>query len=165
MARWAPDTLFTDPDFRPCHLLYYTGLTRTAKNILAEIVRGMFLNNTRHINLLDNMKQHALSVFEHMQQNDLEGFAKMVRATWEQNKALDPGTNPPLVEALCQRVDDLCYGYKLPGAGGGGFMYMIAKDAEAARRIRRTLTENPLTDNSRFVEMTVSKTGLQISRS
>lgn len=165
VARWAPDTLFTDPDFRPCHLLYYTGLTRTAKNILAEIVRGMFLNNTRHINLLDNMKQHTLSVFEHMQQNDLEGFAKMVRATWEQNKALDPGTNPPLVEALCQRVDDLCYGYKLPGAGGGGFMYMIAKDAEAARRIRRTLTENPLTDNSRFVEMTVSKTGLQISRS
>lgn len=44
-------------------------------------------------------------------------------------------------------------------------MYMIAKDAEAARRIRRTLTENPLTENSRFVEMTVSKTGLQISRS
>lgn len=165
VARWLPDTLFTAPELRPCHLLYYTGLTRTAKNILAEIVRGMFLNNTRHLHLLDDMKQHALSLFDCMQQNRLENFARMVRATWEQNKALDAGTNPPLVESLCRQIDDLCYGYKLPGAGGGGFLYMVAKDAEAARRIRKQLTENPLTPNSRFVEMSVSTTGLQVSRS
>lgn len=165
VARWLPDTLFTDPDLRPCHLLYYTGVTRTAKNILAEIVRGMFLNNTRHLNLLNAMKQHALKLFDTMQQNDLATFGRMVRTTWEQNKALDSGTNPPVIEELCQRVDDLCLGYKLPGAGGGGFMYMVAKDAEAARRIRRLLNDHPLTASSRFVEMSVSQSGLQISRS
>lgn len=164
-VRWLPDTLFTDPDFRPCHLLYYTGLTRTAKNILAEIVRGMFLNNTRHLSLLDSMKEHALTLFDTMQRNDLEAYGRMVRATWEQNKALDAGTNPPLVERLCQRIDDLCYGYKLPGAGGGGFMYMIAKDPDAAARIRRILTDEALAPNARFVEMSVSRTGLQVSRS
>ena len=111
------------------------------------------------------MKQHALSVFESLQKNDLAGYGRLVRATWEQNKALDAGTNPPLVEELCRRVDDLCHGYKLPGAGGGGFMYMIAKDAEAARRIRQLLQDHPLTPNSRFVEMNVSQTGLQVSRS
>lgn len=62
-------------------------------------------------------------------------------------------------------IDDYCYGYKLPGAGGGGFMYMVAKDPEAAARIRQLLKEKPLTKNSRFVEMSVSHTGLQISRS
>lgn len=164
-VRWLPDTLFTDPDMRPCHLLYYTGVTRTAKHILAEIVRGMFLNNSRHLNILNGMKQHALSVFEALQRNDLDQFGRMVMTTWEQNKALDAGTNPPVIEELCQRVDDFCTGYKLPGAGGGGFMYMVAKDAEAAQRIRRMLTENPLTTNSRFVEMSVSNKGLQISRS
>ncbi|HRF86870.1 MAG TPA: hypothetical protein PLN34_10055, partial [Alloprevotella sp.] len=51
------------------------------------------------------------------------------------------------------------------GAGGGGFMYMVAKDPEAARRIRQTLTAEPLTSTSRFVEMSISHTGLQISRS
>lgn len=164
-ARWLPDTLFTAPEFSPCHLLYYTGITRTAKDILSEIVRGMFLNNSRHLNLLHHMKQHALTTFESLQKNDLQALGKMVRKTWEQNKALDAGTNPPIIEELCRRIDDLCYGYKLPGAGGGGFMYMIAKDAEAARRLRQMLTENPITPNSRFVEMKVSKTGLQISRS
>ena len=165
VARWLPDTLFTDPDLQPCHLLYYTGITRTAKNILREIVRGMFLNNTQHLTLLDTMKQHALSVFDTIQRGCPEDFGRMVRTTWEQNKALDAGTNPPLIEALCRRVDDLCLGYKLPGAGGGGFMYMMAKDAEAARRIRQQLLQDPITPNARFVDMSISRTGLQVSRS
>ncbi|HRF86871.1 MAG TPA: bifunctional fucokinase/L-fucose-1-P-guanylyltransferase, partial [Alloprevotella sp.] len=76
-ARWLPDTLFTDPELRPCHLLYYTGVTRTAKHILTEIVRGMFLNNTRHLALLDEMKQHALTLFEVLQQGDLQRYGKL----------------------------------------------------------------------------------------
>lgn len=104
-------------------------------------------------------------MFDAMQRNNLEHYGRLVRTTWEQNKALDAGTNPPIIDKLCQRIDDLCYGYKLPGAGGGGFMYMIAKDAEAARRIKQELTENPLSANSRFVDMQISDKGLQISRS
>lgn len=164
-TRWLPDTLFTCQESSPCHLLYYTGITRTAKNILSEIVRGMFLNNTRHLALLDEMKQHALRLFDTVQKGDIEQYGRLIRTTWNQNKALDSGTNPPVIEALCRRVDDLCLGYKLPGAGGGGFMYMVAKDPEAARRIRCMLTEDPLTATSRFVEMSVSQTGLQVSRS
>ena len=164
-TRWLPDTLFSAPELRPCHLLYYTGLTRTAKNILAEIVRGMFLNSTRHLALLADMKRHALNTFEAIQRGDFRAYGQQVRRSWEQNKGLDAGTNPPLIEALCQRIDDLCLGYKLPGAGGGGFMYMVAKDPQAALRIRETLTANPLAPNARFVDMSISTTGLQISRS
>ena len=69
------------------------------------------------------------------------------------------------VAALTALVDDLCLGYKLPGAGGGGFLYMVAKDPEAAARIKTVLNENRLAPNARFVDMTLSKTGLQISRS
>ncbi len=164
-ARFLPDTLFTHPELRPCHLLYYTGITRTAKNILAEIVRGMFLNSTQHLALLDEMKQHAMSMYEALQLNNFEQYGKLVRRTWEQNKALDAGTNPAAVEELCRRIDDYCLGYKLPGAGGGGFMYMVAKDPAAALRIREELTAHPLAPNARFVEMTVSTTGLKVSRS
>ena len=164
-VRWAPDTLFTAPDFRPCHLLYYTGVTRTAKNILAEIVRGMFLNSSQHLTLLDDMKNHALAMYDTLQLNDINKYGALVRQTWEQNKALDAGTNPPVIEEICRHIDDLCAGYKLPGAGGGGFMYMVAKDQEAGRRIREILTQNPITPNARFVDMSVSSTGLQISRS
>lgn len=165
VVRWIPDTIFNNPDYQPCHLLYYTGITRTAKHILAEIVRNMFLNDAPTLTLLDEMSQHAYALYEVMQRGRFEDYGRLVRKTWEQNCLLDPGTNPPAVQQLCALIDDLCLGYKLPGAGGGGYLYMVAKDAEAARRIRQTLTEHPLAPTARFVEMTISQTGLQTSRS
>ena len=165
VARWLPDTLFMAPEQRACHLLYYTGITRTAKNILAEIVRGMFLNCGTRLRLLDEMKEHAMDMFEVLQQGDLEHYGRLVRKTWQQNKLLDAGTEPEIVAQLCRRIDDLCWGYKLPGAGGGGYLYMVAKDPEAAARIRTLLLENPLTESARFVDMKLSHKGLQVSRS
>ena len=165
LTRWLPDTIFTNDDTKGLHLLYYTGVTRTAKHILAEIVRGMFLNNTTHLQLLGEMKQHALQMFEALQRNDLNLYGKLLRRTWLQNQRLDSGTNPPVIQKLCAEIDDWCAGYKLPGAGGGGYLYMVAKDAEAAKKIRQHLNENSLSKNARFVEMSVSNQGLQVSRS
>lgn len=165
VARWLPDTVFMAPEQRACHLLYYTGITRTAKNILAEIVRGMFLNCGTRLRLLDEMKVHAMDMYEALQQSDLERYGRLVRKTWNQNKLLDSGTEPELVARLCRRIDDLCWGYKLPGAGGGGYLYMVAKDPEAAARIRTLLRENPITESARFVDMKLSHKGLAVSRS
>ena len=165
MVRWLPDYLFTSPEYRACHLLYYTGITRTAKGILAEIVRGMFLNSTEHLTLLGQMKVHALDLYEAIQRGDFDEMGRLVGKSWEQNKALDAGTNPPGVEAIIRLVHDYCLGYKLPGAGGGGYLYMVAKSPEAAARIRTILTQNPPNACARFVEMTLSDKGFQVSRS
>lgn len=165
LVRWLPEYLFTQPEYQKCHLLYYTGLTRTAKGILAEIVRGMFLNSTNHLSLLQDMKSHALDLYEAIQRGNFEETGKLVGKSWEQNKLLDAGTNPPEVEAIIRQIRDYCLGYKLPGAGGGGFLYMVAKDPEAAARIKNTLHQNPLFAGARFVGMSLSEKGLQISRS
>ena len=165
LTRWLPEQLFRQPEYTGCHLLYYTGITRTAKNILAEIVRGMFLNETERLDLLRQMKQHALDLAAAVQANDFEAYGRMVRKTWNQNQALDAGTNPPAVKQLTDMIDDLCLGYKLPGAGGGGYLYMVAKDPDAAARIRRVLNENRLNSLARFVDMRLSDKGLETSRS
>lgn len=164
-VRWLPNDLWTQPECRACHLLYYTGITRTAKSILAEIVRRMFLNHGGELSMLREMKTHTMEMYEAIQCNDFQQMGQLVRKTWSQNQALDRGTNPPPVAALTSLVDDLCLGYKLPGAGGGGYLYMIAKDPEAAVRIKQILGEHRQNKNARFVEMTLSTTGLQISRS
>ena len=165
LVRWLPDTLFTAPEYQKLHLLYYTGITRTAKGILAEIVRGMFLNSSKHLELLGQMKQHALDLSETIQRGNFDQMGRLIAKTWQQNQALDQGTNPASVRAITQQIDDLCLGYKLPGAGGGGYLYMIAKDEEAAARIKKTLTANPPNDKARFVDMTLSQKGLEISKS
>jgi galactokinase/mevalonate kinase-like predicted kinase len=165
LVRWLPNDLWTQPEYRPCHLLYYTGITRTAKQILAEIVRRMFLNDNAELRLLREMKAHTMEMYEAIQQNDFRRMGLLMRKTWQQNQTLDSGTNPAAVAKQTALIDDLCLGYKLPGAGGGGYLYMIAKDPEAAARIKQILTENKINRNARFVDMTLSTTGLQISRS
>ena len=164
-VRWLPNDLWTQPEHQACHLLYYTGITRTAKQILAEIVRRMFLNDNAELRLLREMKEHTQEMYEAILQNDFRKMGLLMRKTWQQNQALDSGTNPSAIAALTELIDDLCLGYKLPGAGGGGYLYMIAKDPEASVRIRKILTEHRQNRNARFVEMSLSTTGLQISRS
>lgn len=165
IVHWLPTDLYTQPEYQACHLLYYTGITRTAKTILAEIVQKMFLNDHDQVALLREMKAHSLQMYEAIQRNDFQEMGKLVGKTWLQNQAIDAGTNPMEVKKLTDLIDDLCLGYKLPGAGGGGYLYMVAKDPEAAARIKVILNANRPNGNARFVGMSLSKTGLQVSRS
>ena len=105
----------------------------------------MFLNSAEHLDILSQMKQHALDLFDAIQLGQFQRYGELIRQTWQQNKALDAGTEPPIIAQLCRQIDDLCLGYKLPGAGGGGYLYMVAKDPIAAGRIRDMLGQNPLT--------------------
>lgn len=164
-VRWLPTSIYTQPEYQQCHLLYYTGITRTAKNILSEIVRRMFLNQHDELAILRAMKAHAQEMYEVIQREDFEQMGRLVGKTWLQNQSIDNGTNPPEIQALTELVDDLCLGYKLPGAGGGGYLYMVAKDPEAAARIRHILNSNRKLLNERFVDMSLSMNGLQVSRS
>ena len=165
VVRWLPTGIFTQPEYQSCHLLYYTGITRTAKQILAEIVRKMFLNQHEELLMLREMKMLALEMADAIQCQDYERTGRLLRQNWLQNQALDSGTNPAEVRRLTDMVDDLCLGYKLPGAGGGGFLYMMAKDVEAAARIKQIILANQKNPNARFVRMSLSENGLQVSRS
>lgn len=165
LVRYLPNDLWTQPEYQQCHLLFYTGITRTAKTILAEIVRRMFLNQHEELQQLRFMKEHTMEMYDAIQREDFEMMGRLVCANWQQNQALDSGTNPDAVRHLTSLVNDLCLGYKLPGAGGGGYLYMIAKDPQAAVRIKQILNANKNSASARFVDMKLSTKGLQVSRS
>ncbi|MDD2245812.1 MAG: bifunctional fucokinase/fucose-1-phosphate guanylyltransferase [Proteiniphilum sp.] len=162
---WLPDFLFTDGAYRSCHLLYYTGITRVAKSILGKIVRGMFLNSANHLSILNDIKVHATEMADCIQSGDFERYGKLVLKTWEQKKMIDSGTNTPDVEKIIALIRDYTLGYQLPGAGGGGYLYMVAKDPDAAGHIRRILNEYRPNDKARFVDMELSGKGFRVSRS
>ena len=163
--RWLPDHLFTDPAHRGSFLLYYTGITRVAKNLLGEIVRGMFLNRQNVLRTLDALDHHAEDMYEALQKGDYATVGRNVRRTWELNQRLDPGTNPPEIQVLLSRIDHHLHGMKLLGAGGGGYLLLLAKSPEDAARVQTLLRESPPNPRARFVDFTLSQTGLQITRS
>lgn len=159
---WLPESIFKDPEFAPCHILYYTGLTRTAKGILGEIVKRMFLNDSFSLRLLSQMREHALDMADAIQKRDFSRYGRLVAETWRQNQLLDAGTCPEAIRNIVGKVEDLATGLKLPGAGGGGFLYIVAKDPEAAALIRSRLAG---LREGRIVNMSLSSTGLRVSRS
>jgi galactokinase/mevalonate kinase-like predicted kinase len=162
---WLPDYLLGHEFANHRILLYYTGVTRLAKNILSEIVRGIFLNSPTHLGLISEIGANARIAGAAIQQCNYDELCAAIRTSWRLNQRLDPGTNPPPVSAILHPVQDYLAATKLLGAGGGGYLLMFAKDEEAAVRIRKTLTANPPNQRARFVNFSLSDTGLQVTRS
>jgi galactokinase/mevalonate kinase-like predicted kinase len=165
MIKWLPESLFSDPLYKNRMLLYYTGITRVAKSILADIVRGMFLNSSAHLSLLEELKCHAENTSTKLSAKDFEGLAQNIKKSWQLNQKLDAGTNTPEIQQLIDRITPWSVGHKLLGAGGGGFMFIMAADEKAANQIRHELTTNPVNHRARFVDFSISNTGLQVTKS
>jgi len=144
-------------------LLFYTGITRLAKNILRDVV-GRYLDRDR--TALATLRQlHGLPplVADTMARKDLPAFGRMIDTAWRLNKQLDPHSSNEKIESLLQTLAPHLHGAKLLGAGGGGFLLMVCKSPEAAAEVRALLTSAPPNPRSRFFDFDVSAEGLVVS--
>ena len=69
------------------------------------------------------------------------------------------------MQQILDRVGDYLGATKLLGAGGGGYLLLFGKDETAAAKIKQVLTSHPPNPRARFVDFTLSQTGLQLTRS
>ena len=146
-------------------LLYYTGITRVAKDILADIVTNMFLNNKTVLDAEYEIMANASSIADAIQFCDYGKVADCVKNSWNLNKQLDKGVSSSEIEEIIKRIDDYSLGYKLGGAGGGGYLLICAKDYEAVGHIHHQLETSPTNNRARFVRLSLNTSGLQITRS
>ena len=73
---------------------------------------------------------------------DLDKLGKIMIETWRIHQELDPHCSNMLVDQLFQLAHNYCSGYKLVGAGGGGFALLLAKDHAHASDLRRQLEDS-----------------------
>jgi len=144
-------------------LLYYTGITRLAKNILQQVV-GRYLDRDRQsIVTLRQLRALAGEMTETIGRKDFEQFGRLIDAAWLLNKRLDPNATSPAIEELFERVRPYTYGAKLLGAGGGGFLLLVCRSTRDAERLRTMLESSPPNDRARFFEFSLSSQGLAVS--
>lgn len=165
VVRHLPADFFATPEYKSRALLYYTGITRVAHDVLGEIVRGMFLNDQDRLMTLDAIGRNGRDCFDAVQREDLPGYVATIDRSWRLNQELDSGTNPPESAALVDRVAHYAAALKLAGAGGGGFLYILCRDAQSARTLQQELEADPPNPRARFFEMSVSTSGLRVTRS
>ncbi len=164
-VRRLPSNILSDSATSGLWLLYYTGITRVAKDVLGDIVRNMFLNKGDVISCADEIKELGHKMSEAVQFCDYEMVAGLIKDSWKLNKKLDSGVSTDEIESILKRIDDYSLGYKLAGAGGGGYMLICAKDLEASARIQKELKDNPLNERARFVGLSINEKGFEVTRS
>ncbi|MGD0140845.1 MAG: L-fucokinase [Tepidisphaeraceae bacterium] len=144
-------------------LLYYTGITRLAKNILQQVV-GRYLDRDRQA--MSTLKQiHSLPplVADAMSRKDLAAFGRLIDVAWRLNKQLDPNSTTPQIDAMLDLVRPHLQGAKLLGAGGGGFLLMVCKSPTDADAIRQMLRDASPNARARFFDFSLNHTGLAVN--
>ncbi len=144
-------------------VLYYTGYKRMAKNILQKVVGRYLSRDPEAIAIIRNLKDLAEKMERDLGAADIDAFGRGIGRYWQLKKQLDPGSTNPQIEALLNPINRYLTGKLLPGAGGGGFVYMVAHDAEAAAEVRRRLCENPPNELGRIFDFAVDGAGLQVT--
>ena len=62
---------------------------------------------------------------------DLEGFAKAYKASFDAQVAMFPAMIQGFVRSYIDQYEDKVLAYKMPGAGGGGYLACVVENAEA----------------------------------
>jgi galactokinase/mevalonate kinase-like predicted kinase len=146
-----------------CTLLYYTGITRLAKNILQNVVGRYLARDRAAMATLREIHAMGHRVADAMARKDLPAFGRLLGEAWRQNKQLDPDSSNGHVEEMLARVGPHIHGAKLLGAGGGGFLLMVCRSTEDARAVRRMLEAAPPNGRARFFDFDINQEGCAIS--
>ncbi|MDH7571821.1 MAG: hypothetical protein QHJ73_19750, partial [Armatimonadota bacterium] len=121
-------------------VLVYVGHRRLAKNIL-RIVMGRYLaRDPEVVHILGRIQEIAREMRADLMAGDLDRFGARMREHWELNKRLDPNSTNRHVEAVLSAAEPFAAGFKMVGAGGGGFAEIVARSPEDAARIAEATT-------------------------
>ena len=138
-------------------LLYFTGQKRMARNVLNGVI-AYYRKNPCDIakEIIRRLKADAVRSFKAIRKRDWRAFTAAMNAYWINKKALDPGSTNPMVESIIARIAPYIDAVTLCGAGGGGFMLIIACNRAAKRKIRQILEKGSPIAAGRFYDLTLA---------
>jgi galactokinase/mevalonate kinase-like predicted kinase len=144
-------------------LLYYTGITRLAKNILQNVVGNWLDRDRAAVATLRAIHAFPARTADAMARKDDAAFGRALNAAWTLKKQLDPGSTTLEIDALIDSVRPHLHGAKIMGAGGGGFILMLAKSPQSAQAIADQLTQSPPNPRARVFDFQLSSQGLVVT--
>jgi fucokinase len=151
-------------EFHEHLLLYNTGIQRMAKDLLRQVVSRYLARETATIQVLHSIKTLAVEMSYAIAEGDWKHLGELLDRHWQLNQVLDPHTANAPINAILDLARPFIYGAKLAGAGGGGFLMMVARDPEAATALRATLTSQA-PPPSGFTPFRLAEEGLRIHAS
>jgi D-glycero-alpha-D-manno-heptose-7-phosphate kinase len=119
-------------------LLFFTGFSRPASQILKDQDTRMKRNDQLIIDSMHDVKDIALRSKAALEEGDLHSFGLLMHEHWEKKRKRSVGMTNPKIDAwydLAMRNGAI--GGKLIGAGGGGFLMFLAGNKIKLRHAMR----------------------------
>ena len=141
-------SITTAEEFRHSVLLFYTGVTRSSREILDQQRADTEREDPAVVESLHRTKALGYSIKNVLEQGDVESFGALLDDHWRNKKKRSEKISDPRI--------DRCYdiakangalGGKIMGAGGGGF-FMFYCPVKHKRRLRRALSAEGLREMS-----------------
>ncbi|XP_010267502.1 PREDICTED: bifunctional fucokinase/fucose pyrophosphorylase isoform X2 [Nelumbo nucifera] len=122
-------------------LVVFTGQVRLANQVLQKVVIRYLRRDNLLISSIKRLAELAKIGREALMIGNIDELGEIMLEAWRLHQELDPYCSIEFVDRLFAFADDFCCGYKLLGAGGGGFALLLAKDAHRARELKHLLEE------------------------
>jgi len=150
-------------EFEERLVAYYTGIRRVARDLLQQVVGRYLARETACVQVLHSIKTLALEMCCAMQEGEWEHLGALLDRHWTLNQVLDPHTTNAPINSLLKAVRPYIYGAKLAGAGGGGFLILLARSPEEAERLRRVLRVRQTESGGSVCRFEIATEGLRVA--
>uniref|UniRef100_A0A8D2Q5I0 L-fucose kinase n=1 Tax=Varanus komodoensis TaxID=61221 RepID=A0A8D2Q5I0_VARKO len=143
-------------------LLLYTGKTRLARNLLQDVLRNWYARLPSLVRNASALVRNAEECAQALRQGDLALLGECMNRYWLQKKAMAPGCEPLAVRRMMKVLRPHVYGQSLAGAGGGGFLYLLAKEPRQEEVLQRILAETEGLGNFSIHTVEIDTAGFQM---
>lgn len=110
-------------DFNAHLMLFFTGISRTASEVVKEYLHEM-VSREQQLKRLQEMVDESIAILRDGQ--DLARFGKLLHESWKLKRGLSPKISTSHVDQIYETALSAgAIGGKLIGAGGGGFILFL----------------------------------------
>ena len=115
-------------------LLFFTGISRSASEILSDQSSKSIANDSEMINNLHYVKELGLRSKNALLNGDTEEFGSIMHEHWLNKIRRSQGMSNEIIDSAYKLgIENGAVGGKLVGAGGGGFLLFYARDKQKLR--------------------------------
>ncbi|KAJ8748543.1 hypothetical protein K2173_003444 [Erythroxylum novogranatense] len=123
-------------------LVVFTGQVRLAHQVLQKVVTRYLRRDNLLVSSIKRLAELAKVGREALMNCDVDELGDIMLEAWRLHQELDPYCSNEFVDRIFAISDPYCCGYKLVGAGGGGFALLLAKDAHSGKELKHKLEED-----------------------
>ena len=125
-------------------LLFYTGKTRASEEILSQQKADTLAGNAEVVDSLHRTKELGHRIKAALEEGDLVAFGQLLDEHWENKKRRSTRITDSRIDASYEAARSAgALGGKVLGAGGGGFLLVLAADG-CTRRVREAVAAHGL---------------------